>query len=217
MLFRGFQPSIGKTTPLASLIDAWTQTPTTSRVPTIVGIDGPVGAGKTSLCDALATLSPAISVVHMDDFFVPPALRVAPDEEFGRQIDWRRVLEQVVVPLTNGLPGRYQRFDWPTYALQEWHDIPAGGIVLLDGVYSTREEISPFLDHRAWVSVPRDLGLERGIQRDGEESRDWWMTDWVEDEDRYILIERPEHLADVVIDGTSGEEHFAKGEFLRIR
>jgi len=95
MLFRGFQPSIGKTTPLASLIDAWTQAPTTARAPTIVGIDGPAGAGKTSLCDALATLSPAISVVHMDDFFVPPALRVALEEEFGRQIDWRRVVEQV--------------------------------------------------------------------------------------------------------------------------
>jgi uridine kinase len=213
---------IGNTMSLASLIAAWssvggrsqTQTKPTT---TIVGIDGPAGAGKSSLCSALAAIDSAIAIVHMDDFFVPPTLRVAPDEEVGRQIDWRLVINQVVALLANGLPGHYQRFDWATYALQEWHDVPTGGIVLLDGVYSTREEISPFLAQRIWVTVPRDLGLQRGIDRDGEKSRDWWMTDWVEDEDRYILMDRPEDLADVVIDGTRGLEHFQRGEYVRVR
>jgi uridine kinase len=213
MLPRGH---IGKIMPLSSLIDEWKLSSTTAE-PTLVGIDGPAGAGKSSLCAALVAKDPTITIVPMDDFFVPPVLRLAPTDEPGRQIDWRRVLDQVVIPLTHRKPGRYQRFDWPTHALQEWHDVPAGGIVLLDGVYSTREELAPFLAQRIWVHVPRDFGLERGIDRDGEASRDWWAADWVEDEDRYILTHRPEDLADIVIDGTSGQEHYQRGEYARLR
>jgi uridine kinase len=208
--------AIGQPTSLASLVDVWMRL----HVPpgtTIVGIDGPAGAGKSSLCDVLVSRYPALTIVHMDDFFVPPELRAAPADEIGPQIDWRRVVNQVVAPLTNGQPAHYQRFDWESHDLQEWHDVPTGGIVLLDGVYSTREDIAPFLAHRTWVSVPRDLGLERGIDRDGEESRDWWYADWIEDEDRYILIERPEDLADVVIDGTDGQQHYDRGEYIRLR
>jgi uridine kinase len=206
--------AIGQPKPLASLIQVQ---PTSASPVALVGIDGPGGAGKSSLCAALAALDSRITIVHMDDFFVPPDQRTPPVDEVGRQIDWRRVIEQVVAPLANGKRGRYQRFDWDSQALEEWHDVPATGIVLLDGVYSTREEIAPFLDQRTWVSVARDLGIERGIDRDGEESRDWWYTDWLEDEDRYILTERPEDLADVVIDGTNGQEHYDRGEFLRLR
>jgi uridine kinase len=202
--------------PLSSLIDEW-HLPSTSPVPFIVGIDGPAGAGKSSLCAGLLSVDPSITIVPMDDFFVPPTLRLAASDELGRQIDWRRVLDQVVIPLTHREPGRYQRFDWPTHTLQEWHDVPTGGIVILDGVYSTREELAPFLAQRIWVHVPRDFGLERGIERDGESSRDWWAADWMDDEGRYSIAHRPEDLADIVIDGTNGQEHYQRGEYARLR
>ncbi len=202
--------------PLTSLIKEWTQSPGAPAT-IIVGVDGPAGAGKSSFCAALKAMHSTITIVHMDDFFVPLALRNAPSGEFGRQVDWRRVLEQVLVPLIEGTPGRYQRFDWESAGLGAWYDVPTGGIVLLDGVYSTREEVSPLLTHRVWVSVPPGLGLKRGIDRDGKESRDWWMSDWLEDENRYLLTGCAEGFADVVIDGTRGQEHYERGEFVRKR
>jgi uridine kinase len=212
-----FQRSpIGKIVSLSSLINEW-HLSSRSREPTIIGVDGPAGAGKSSLCVALVSIDPSITIVPMDDFFLPPGLRRAPASEVGRQIDWRRVLDQVVIPLTRQGAGHYQRFDWQSYTLKEWHDVPAGGIVLLDGVYSTREELAPFLAQRMWIHVPGDFGLERGIERDGEVSRAWWMADWVEDEDRYILAHRPEDLADIVINGANGQEHYLRGQYDRLR
>ena len=211
-----FREPPGTLAPLANLVRDWTQLlipPAT----VIIGIDGPGGAGKSSLCAALAAHTPSITIVHMDDFFVPPGLRTSPASEIGRQLDWRRVVEQILAPLAKGNPGHYQRFDWATATLQEWHSVPSGGLVILEGVYSTREDIAPYLDQRIWVTIPRDLGLERGIARDGEHSREWWMTDWIQDEDRYILIERPGDLAHTTIDGTNGQRHYDLGQYVHTR
>ena len=207
---------VSKIMSLSSLINEW-HLSSTSRGSTIVGVDGPAGAGKSSLCAALVSIDPSITIVPMDDFFLPPGLRRAPASEAGRQIDWRRVLNQVIIPLTHRNAVRYQRFDWQSHTLKEWHSVPAGGIVLLDGVYSTREELVPFLAQRMWIHVPGNLGLKRGIERDGEASRAWWMADWVEDEDRYILAHRPEDLADIVINGANGQEHYLRGQYDRLR
>lgn len=43
----------------------------------LVGIDGCGGAGKSTLAMRLAALDPNISVVHIDDFYLPSAQRPA--------------------------------------------------------------------------------------------------------------------------------------------
>lgn len=176
----------------------------------IVGIDGRGGAGKSSLAEALAALDPTVTIVHVDDFYDPTTDRT----EIGATIDWRRVVDQVLAPLHSDHPGRYQRFDWDSQSLEEWHDVPTGGIVILDGVYSLRRELADHLTYRIWLEVPRDVGMERGIARDGQASRTWWLDEWMPDEDRYVAEQRPGDAADVVIDGSSGLQIFETGMFL---
>lgn len=176
---------------------------------TIVGVDGRGGGGKSSLVEALAALDPTVTIVHTDDFYDPSSSRT----EIGATIDWRRVVEEVLAPLQNDQPGRYQRFDWDSQRLEEWHDVPSGGIVILDGVYSTRRELAYHLSCRIWVEVPRAIGMERGIARDGQASRSWWEGEWMPDEDRYVAEQRPVDSANVVIDGSVGLDLFEKGEY----
>jgi uridine kinase len=143
-----------------------------------------------------------VTVVEFDDFYRPSAERTA-SAEIGGSFDWRRLRDQVLAPLSEDEPGRYQRYDWPSDALAEWHSVPVGGIVVVEGNYTTRRELFPVYDFTMWVDAPRELRLERGVRRGGPDTRERWLTEWMPEEDRYVAAERPAERVDLVLDGTS--------------
>lgn len=153
----------------------------------IVGIDGYGGAGKSSLAKRLAEALDA-EVVSVDNFWRPKATRperatVVADP--GSDYEWERLRDRVIEPLSRDRPARYRRYDWQSDEMAEWRDVPAGGIVIVEGVFSTRPELAPLYDLRIWVDTPRDICLKRGIERDGEAHRDLWENEWMQAYDRY--------------------------------
>jgi uridine kinase len=169
----------------------------------LVGIDGPGASGKSTLARAVAALDPEIAVVEFDDFYRPSAERHArSDGEIGGDFDWRRLRDQVLAPLARDEAARYQRYDWPGDRLAEWHDVPAGGIVLVEGNYSTRAELIRCYDVTVWIEAPRALRLERGVRRGGKNTRERWLTEWMPEEDRYIAAESPADRVDLRFDGS---------------
>jgi uridine kinase len=135
----------------------------------------------------------------MDDFYLLSTLRngTPASDTVGSAFDWRRLRDEVLAPLTAGQPARYQRYDWPSDALAEWHDIPKG-IVIVEGVYATRVELEQFYDLTVWVECPRPIRLARGIKRDGEAARRKWEEEWMPAEDRYVREQSPHTRADMV-------------------
>lgn len=181
-----------------------------STQPTVlVGIDGPGAAGKTTvtaaLAEALVDLGRVAAVVHVDDFYLPSAERPAGPPEtkpIGGDFDWRRLRDEVLLPLRNHRLARYARYDWKRDALAERQEVSPDGIVIVEGVTCTRRELAELYDIRVWVACPRALRLARGLARDGEAARDRWEGDWMPGEDRYVREHRPEEGAHVVIDGS---------------
>ncbi|HEX8747810.1 MAG TPA: hypothetical protein VF717_11470 [Pyrinomonadaceae bacterium] len=170
----------------------------------LVGIDGCGGSGKSTLASALASALSQGTVVKMDDFYLPSMFRNDKEfipEQIGSTFDWRRLKNQVLVPLSENRIARYQRYDWDADSLVEWHAIPVGGIVIVEGVYSTRRELAAFYDFRIWVQCRRELRLARGIARDGVGARDKWEREWMPLEDNYVESHRPHVHADWVING----------------
>ena len=165
----------------------------------VVGIDGRGGAGKSTLARSLATLLPETAIVQFDDFYRPQGDR----QELGSDFDWRRLEAEVLAPLATGKSARYQRYDWDTGELAEWHDVPAQGVVIIEGNYSTRPELRDYYDLTIWVETAHDLRLARGLERDGEQARATWLEEWIPEEDRYIEACAPADHADVVVDGTA--------------
>jgi uridine kinase len=108
----------------------------------------------------------------------------------------------VLEPLAGGTPGRFQRYDWVRDELVEWHDVPAGGIVIVEGNYAMRPELRDAYDLLIWVEAPYDVRLRRGLARDGEAARDRWVGEWMPEEDRYVAAMRPADRADVLVDGS---------------
>jgi len=157
----------------------------------VIAIDGPGGAGKSSLALKLAVALNHPTLIHTDDF----ASWDVPTEW------WPRLIEQVLEPLSRNRPAHYQRYDWDRQTLAEWHDVAPADFVILEGVSASREAFQPYLSFSIWVETPHDERLRRGLERDGEDALPLWIK-WMEAEDRYVERERPAERANVVVDGT---------------
>ena len=184
----------------------------------LIAVDGGGGAGKStfaaSLCTALTATGASATVVHMDDFFRPDD-KARPPAQNGfvdGEMDWERLREQVIAPLKAGHDARYQRFDWPTRTQQEWHAVPVGGSVIVEGIGVLRRELAACYDFRVWVRCPRQLRLERGVARDGEQARERWERQWLPADESFVRLHHPEEAADLVVDG-SGELTTAGGAY----
>lgn len=167
----------------------------------IVGIDGPGGSGKTTLARVLAGALPGAHVVEVDDFQRPICERVRSPADPGGNVDLQRLLTSVLEPVQAGLPARYRRYDWTGDRLADWREVPAGAVVVVEGVYSMSGSLRERLDYAIWVDCPYPLRLRRGIDRDGEEMRSIWTDEWMPAEERYLEAERPDRRADLLLDG----------------
>lgn len=155
----------------------------------VIAIDGPGGAGKSGLAAKVAAALHA-QVVCTDDF-----------ASWEQPLEWwPRLIEQVLHPLSRNQPGRYQRSDWDTRQLAEWHDVPIAPFLVLEGVSSSRAAFAPYLAFKVWVETPREERLRRGLERDGQDALELWR-EWMGREDAYIAAERPHERADLVVYG----------------
>jgi uridine kinase len=100
-------------------------------------------------------------------------------------------------------PGRYQRYDWHREQFAEWHTVDPVDVLILEGVGSGASAYGDNITSLVWVEAPRDLRVERGRERDGEEVLPKWL-EWMDSEDAVFARERTRQRADVVVDG-SGE------------
>jgi uridine kinase len=127
----------------------------------VIAIDGPGGAGKSTLAAKVAKALEA-RVICTDDF-----------ASWEEPLEWwPRLIEQVLDPLARNQPGRYQRSDWDTRELAEWHDVPVAQFLVLEGVSASRAAFAPYLAFRIWMSKPRQERLRRGLERDGPDALD---------------------------------------------
>ncbi len=174
------------------------------RATLLIGIDGCGGSGKSTLAKILARILSNVTIVEMDDFYLPSLLRNGKEfnpEQIGSTYDWKRLKNQVLAPLFQNQNAKYQRYDWNADRLAECHTVAFGGVVIVEGVYSTRTELANFYDFRIWVECPREVRLARGIARDGEEARDRWEREWMPMEDSYVENHKPRENADYVVNG----------------
>lgn len=158
----------------------------------LVGVDGPGGAGKSTFAAELARGVPAALVVPVDDFAGPHV----------PEWDWQRLREQVLEPVLAGRPGRYQRFVWNRDLGLEWHDVPSGHLLIIEGVSSTRRELGLNWLRQIWVDAPREVRLRRAFDRDGAAMLAHWLEVWMPSEDAYVARERPRDRVDLIVSGT---------------
>jgi uridine kinase len=166
----------------------------------LVAVDGPAGAGKTTvagrLADAVRGLGADVAQVHCDDLLAG----------WGDMVTfWPRLEEGVLAPLRRGSPGSYRRYDWHTGDFEpSCRPVPVPDVLVLDGVTSGRAAIRPELTMLVWVWAPPALRLARCLARDGAETRSELLA-WMGAEAVHFAADRPAEHADVRVTGTGPE------------
>lgn len=148
------------------------------------------------------------TVVEGDDFYRPSSQRDAPtfdSDVIGAGFDWERLRAQVLAPVTSASFTRYQRYDWDEDRLDEWRSLDSPAVVIVEGVYVTRDELLPYFTATLWVEAPYELRLARGLARGA--SRRLWVEEWMPGEDHYAQQMQPRARADLVVDGSGNLEH----------
>jgi uridine kinase len=89
-------------------------------------------------------------------------------------------------------------------------DQPVTPVLILEGVGALRKEFRQYLTLGVFISVPRDVCLQRDIERDAsfglhDEIQRLW-EEYYSDEERYLARDEPEGYADVILDGTRSFE-----------
>lgn len=166
----------------------------------IVAIDGGGGAGKSTLAKHLSEWLGGAPIINTDDF-----------ASWAEPLNWwPRLLEQALVPLSHNRPAHYQRYDWQKLELAEWRDVPAGDVIILEGVSALRREFRPYLAYRIWVEVDPALRLQRGMARErgiqGEANLERWLK-WQAAEEAHFAMDRPQEVADITVNAESEEYH----------
>lgn len=154
--------------------------------PLLVAIDGRCGAGKSTLAAELSRRR-GWGVVHLDDFFPRPEQRT-PERyaQPGGNLDWERVLEQVLTPLRAGKTARYQAFDCHAGALGAWVEVPAGEVVLVEGSYACHPELWGVYDLKIFLTVGPEEQARRILARNGPERAEVFRTRWIPLEEAYF-------------------------------
>ncbi len=166
------------------------------RPPTLGGgrlvcFDGPAGSGKTTWASGLANLAPGARVIHMDDLY--------PGWSGLSEIDVQ--LSGLLLPLSEGQPGSFQRYDWAAGHFAEQVDVDPVPLLVLEGVGSGAARFADLVTVLVWIEAPYELRMERGVARDGDTFAPHWEQ-WAQDETALFAHERTRERADVVVDGT---------------
>ena len=156
----------------------------------VLAIDGPSGSGKTTLAGRVAAELDA-PVFHLEDVY--------PGWD-GLEATVPRVVDWVLRPVAEGRPARYRRYDWAAGGYAEWHDVPAGPVLIVEGVASGALACAPYLSLLVWVEAPDPVRYGRAMARDGDTYRPHWDR-WDAQAAAHFAAQRTAERADLRLNG----------------
>ena len=171
----------------------------------IIAIDGRCAAGKTTLAARLAKELGG-DVIHMDDFFLPPALRTQERRsEPGGNVHYERFLTEVIPKLASGQAFSYQRFDCSRMAPGDWLPVQNNGFVFVEGAYSCHPVLGEYMDRKVFLDIDHETQTERIRTRNGEDILQDFLQLWIPLEEAYFQAFSLEENTDYIIKQTKGE------------
>lgn len=165
----------------------------------ILVIDGMAAAGKTTAAEYLSSRWNA-SVVHMDDFFLPPELRTAERlSEPGGNVHYERFMAEVLPTLRAKTPFCHRVFDCSVMDYGEPRAVPAAPVVIVEGAYAMHPVFGDYGDVTVFFSVDGEEQKRRILRRSGEEKWEAFRTRWIPLENAYHTACRTRERAQIVL------------------
>lgn len=192
-------------------------------IPLFVALDGRSGSGKSTIAavvaDALGTDARGnalVTVIEGDQFYGGGSGetwdRKSTEEKVAQVIDWPRQ-RRLLTTLRDIGVGTWFEFDWGS---DEWDadvvplssepiQCSATPVVLLEGAYSARPELSDLLDLRVLLDVPKEVRRAQLLAREGEAYRAEWERRWQSAETHYFGTVMPPSHFDLILGPKTGQ------------
>ena len=165
----------------------------------LVGVDAPGSSGKSTFAERLALCCGNAQVVRMDDLQGEGGGQAGPNGWV-----WGRLEREVIEPLLRGDHARFRVYDWSTRTIGAVEEVvKPSGIIIVDGLYSTRRELRGYYDFRIWVECPFNIKRERALERHARTRTSAEIDSWMTEERAYIARHTPQEHAHLVVSGAS--------------
>lgn len=158
----------------------------------VVAVDGHSGSGKTTLATAVARALGA-QAVHLD--------LVYPGWD-GLEQAVEILATCVLLPLSEGRPAAYRRWDWERQEWAEEHDVHPAPFLVVDGGGSSALPAGTYAAVRVFLDAAPALRRARGLARDGDTYAPHWDR-WAAQERALFERDGTRQRADLVIDTTT--------------
>lgn len=171
----------------------------------IVAIDGRAASGKStlaqSLLENLRRQGKKSVLIHLDDFFLRPQQRSETRLQTpGANVDYERLLEEVMLPAENGQDIVYRPFSCQSMALKDPIDAGKPEILLLEGSYSLNDHLRNHADLACFFTCEPDVQQARILKRSNPEKLQAFTSRWIPLEEAYIFVQHPQDFADYVFE-----------------
>jgi uridine kinase len=159
----------------------------------IIAIDGPAGAGKTTLAhDIKLALAQRYSIteVHMDDLY--------DGWENALTLQLTEVLTHVVKAHKDKKSFPLSTYNWLAGGFNPATEIEKSELLILEGVGSGQMAIRDLLAALIWIDIEETQGLARVLERDGIEIESQ-MKKWLSTQQQHFRDEGTQNAADFVL------------------
>ena len=159
----------------------------------IIAIDGPAGAGKTTLASNIhLALYPNYSstIIHMDDLYN--------GWDIALSSELTDVLSYIAQAHSQCQPISLSKFNWADSTFSPAEAIDDAQLIILEGVGSGQSAIREYLSALIWIEIDESKGLSRVLERDGEGIRNQ-MQKWLMTQEQHFALEKTENAADFVL------------------
>lgn len=162
-----------------------------ASTPVTVLIDGPSGAGKTTLAAELGQAWPdrTLVVLHLDDVY--PGWS-------GLDSASAYVRDSLMLARLTGQPARWQRWDWATSSPAKWHEIPADVDLVVEGCGAITYQAARIATTAVWVDESEPTRKLRALSRAEDDFETHW-DDWDAQFAAFVERENPQAHASLFV------------------
>jgi len=169
--------------------------------PVLVCVDGRCASGKTTFAARCAQVFDDCSVLHMDDFFLPPDKRTPQRlAEPGGNVDYERAEEELFLPLSRGEAAAFRPFDCAKGDFGGPVGVPCRRLNLVEGSYSLHPALEKYAQVKIFFTCSPEVQLSRLSRRESPESLEKFQDRWVPMEETYFKAFSVEKKCGVVVD-----------------
>lgn len=167
----------------------------------VCAIDGRCASGKSTLGKLLQSLLPGSALIHLDDYFLRPEQRSKERlQKPGENVDYERLIEEVLLPLTHNQNALLRRYNCSTQTLESGRPLSKPSVLILEGSYSLNNAILPFSSFRIFTVCSPKTQKERLLHREGKERLRNFEQKWIPLEEFYFQSLAVENRADLIVD-----------------